>query len=496
MAIESFEVSKSEEYGDLLNKHSKKEKLTVGVYTSGWYEYYRMYPDTLENFVKSDVEIVVSNLRKYIGEESEIIWPGIISTLDDADNAGKLFKEKNVDLMILILFTYTSDVITLQCLRYVEKTPLIIFLRQSHKDIDFNSNYEQTLRNSAMISLSQITGTFRKMCIFDNFEVVIGADFEAEPYIKIKKYFNALKVYHYLRELNIGIIGHVYRGMFDHEFDRTSITGSIGPQVIDIQISHFLDIWDSINDSEVNNFINEVSWINDFGFRNLGKDEIFKECKFTLAYGKLIKKFRLDAACYLGQHFVEVKTGCTGYLSNIIFAREKKIMTNTEGDINGLIMMCVMNKLTGQSPLFSEWGEFGEKENAMMMMMHGYGDPDLAKSKEYIKITPTPEDWGHTGTGFSMEYTAKPGFVTVGHLIDDKKQGWRMLITKGEALDVEKSIPCEDVTMIFKPQIPIKEFIRKILIMGFDHHAIICYGDFTEELGYLADLMNITKNYI
>ena len=213
MAIESFEVAKSEEYGDLLNRNAKKEKLIIGVYTSGWYEYYRMYQETLENFVKNDVEIVMGNLKKYVGSEGEIIWPGIVSTLDDADNAGKLFKEKNVDLVILVLFTYTSDLITLQCLRYVEKIPLIIFLRQSHKDIDFSSNYEQTLRNSAMISLSQITGTFRKMGIFENFKVVTGADFDNEPYAKIKRYCNALKTYHYLRELNIGIIGHVYRGM-------------------------------------------------------------------------------------------------------------------------------------------------------------------------------------------------------------------------------------------------------------------------------------------
>jgi L-arabinose isomerase len=171
-------------------------------------------------------------------------------------------------------------------------------------------------------------------------------------------------------------------------------------------------------------------------------------------------------------------------------------MTNTEGDINGLIMMCIMNKLTGQTPLFGEWGEFGIKENAMQIMMHGYADPDYAKNPGHVKITATPENWGYAGKGFSMEFTAKPGVVTVGHFINDKEEGWRMLIAKGEAVDAEKSIPCEDVTLILKTEIPIKEFIQKILIVGFDHHAIICYGDVTEELGYIADLMGIKKNYI
>ncbi len=496
MTIESFEVSENDEYGDLLNKYKKKEKLKVGVYTSAYFEYYRMYPKTLEKFVNNDVDKVLKNLNKTIGNEADIIWPGTVITIDDADAAGRLFKKENVDLIIFIMFTYTVDVISLQCLRHVENTPLLIFLRQSHRDIDFDSNYEQTLRNSSMISASQLTGTFRKMGIFNRFEVVVGTDEEQKVYIQIKRYFDAIKTYLYLRELNIGMIGHVFRGMYDHEFDRTSITGILGPQVIDIQVSHFLNIWENVTEKEVKDFIKEISWIKEYKFQDTTDDDFYREAKFTVAYKKLLQKFRLDAACYLGQHFVEVKTGCTGYLSNIFFAKDKKYMTNTEGDVNGLIMMCIMNKLSGQSPLFGEWGEFGIKENAMQIMMHGYADLDYAKGPEYVKITATPENWGFAGKGFSIEFTSKPGMVTVGHFIYDKDNGWRMLISKGESIDVEKSIPCEDVTLILKTEIPIKEYIHKLLIKGFDHHAVICYGDYTKELGYIADFMGIKKDYI
>ncbi|MHB1376044.1 MAG: hypothetical protein ACYCXB_01265 [Candidatus Humimicrobiaceae bacterium] len=496
MAYESFEVSETEEYGDLLNKYQKKEKLKIGLYTSAYFEYYRMYPKTLEKFVNSDVNVVIGNLKKTFKDEAEIIWPGTVTTMDDADAAGSLFKRENVDLVIFVMFTYTVDVISIQCLKYVQNTPLLIFLRQSHDDIEFDSNYEQTLRNSSMISASQLTGTFRKMGIFKNFEVIVGSDNDKLAYVQVKKYFDSLKTYLYLKELNIGIVGHVFRGMYDHEFDRTSIAGVLGPQVIDIQVAHFLKIWEKVTDAEVQDFIKETQWIRKYEFKDISEEDFYKECKFTVAYMKLIKKFRIDAACYLGQHFVEVKTGCTGYLSNLFFGKDKKIMTNTEGDINGLIMMCIMNKLTGQTPLFGEWGEYGLKENAMQIMMHGYADLDHAKDVEYVKITPTPENWGFTGSGFSIEFTAKPGIVTIGHFIDDKEDGWRMLISKGEALDVKKSIPCEDVTLLYKPEMPVKEFVKKILIKGFDHHAIICYSDVTQELSYIADFMGIKKDFV
>ena len=496
MAHESFEVSKSSQYGDLLNEYEKKKNLRVGVLTSAYFEYFRMYPQTLEAFVRHDLEIVRNRLTKTFMDGVQFVWSDLVVTMDEADKAGRLFREQHVDLVIFIMFTYSVDVISLQCLRYVEHLPILIFLRQSHKDIDFDSDYEQTLRNSAMISASQLTGTFKKMGAYRNVNVFIGVDDEPQAYQEMYGYCKAYKTYLDLREMNIGIIGHVFRGMFDHEYDRTRVYGMLGPQVIDIQISHLLDVWEEVSDCEVTKFIKKNAWIREFSFIDISDEDYWKECRFAIAYERIIQKFHLDAACYLGQHFVEQKTGCTGNLSNVFFGKHKQTMTNTEGDINGLVMMCIMNKLTGQTPLFGEWGEFGIKENAMQIMMHGYADLDLAKDASYVKITGTPENWGFTGAGFSIEFTAKPGTITIGHFIDDADTGWRMLICRAEALEVQKSIPCKDVTLLLKPEIPILDFVRKILERGFDHHAIICYGDITKELGYLADLMHIQKDVL
>ena len=57
--------------------------------------------------------------------------------------------------------------------------------------------------------------------------------------------------------------------------------------------------------------------------------------------------------------------------------------------------------------------------------------------------------------------------------------GSYLLLGRGEAIDAPASIPCEDVTLLYKPDMPIKEFVKKILKTGFDHHAIMCYGDVT-----------------
>ena len=510
MQHESFEVSESSDFGDLLNKKPPKRTLKIGVYMSAYFEYFRMYPESLERYVKEDVDTVWEHLRKNFRDNEtsddkeenaaetdvKFVWPGIVVTMDDADRAGREFKREHTDMIIFIMFTYTVDVISLQCLKYVENQPLIIFQRQHHWDIDFDSDYEQTLRNSAMISASQLTGTFKKINKFPLMKVFVGTDDEDPVYESMYRYAKAYETYLALKDMNIGIIGHVFRGMFDHEFDRTRVFGTLGPQVIDIQISHLLSLWEKVSEPEITSFAERNKWMRGYPFSDVTEQDFLKECRFALAYERLIEKFNLDAACYLGQHFVEKKTGCTGNLSNVFFARQKALMTNTEGDINGLIMMTIMNRLTGQTPLFGEWGEFGIRENAMQIMMHGYADVDYARDTGDIRITGTPENWGFSGAGFSLEFTAKPGTITIGHFIDDQKEGWRMLISRAVALDVPHSIPCKDVTLILQPEMPIKEYITEILERGFDHHAIICYGDLTRELGYIADFMGVKKDIL
>lgn len=496
MAVESFEVSTTDEFGDLLNRRENDRRLVVGVYTSAYFEYYRMYPDTLQGYVESDARKVLGHIGDALGPGADIVWPGMVTTMDEADEAGRTFKKSSIDMLVFIMFTYTVDAISLQCLKHVAGIPFVILLRQSHQDIDFRSDYEQTLRNSAMISASQLTGAFRKMGRYSNYEVLVGTDDDKEMYRSLGRYAKALDTFLGLRDSTFGLIGHVFRGMYDHEFDRTSIAGSLGPQVIDIQVSHFLELWEAVTEEDIGRFVEEISWIRSYRIEGIGEEDFRKECRFAVAYRRLVERFRLDAVCYLGQHFVERKTGCTGYLANIVFGREKKVMTNTEGDVNGLIMMYIMNKLTGQTPLFGEWGEFGIAENAMQIMMHGYADLDLAKDPSYVRITGTPENWGFTGSGFSVEFTAKPGMVTIGHFIDDKEQGWRMLISRAESMDVAASIPCMDVTMVMKTERPIKEYMADILKRGFDHHAIVCYGDVTWELSLIADFMGIAKDIL
>lgn len=46
--IKSFEEAQNGPFGDLLSKKSQAKEPKIGLFTGGYFEYWRMYPQTLE----------------------------------------------------------------------------------------------------------------------------------------------------------------------------------------------------------------------------------------------------------------------------------------------------------------------------------------------------------------------------------------------------------------------------------------------------------------
>ncbi len=157
---------------------------------------------------------------------------------------------------------------------------------------------------------------------------------------------------------------------------------------------------------------------------------------------RLVERFRLDGLVLLGQHFVEAQTKATSYLGMAELHADGEVMGVTEGDVIGLIMMKILAQLHRADAVLRRMGRVRRATQH-----HDAAGPRLRRSDAVPhgaqpRITPTPEQWGLQGTGFSFEMTFEPGPVTLTHCIRDHK-GWRMLISGGEIVDLP-AMPIHD----------------------------------------------------
>jgi L-arabinose isomerase len=288
--------------------------------------------------------------------------------------------------------------------------------------------------------------------------------------------------------MNIGIVGHTFQGMYDLELDKTKLKAAIGPNVVYVELNDLLALWRDVPEEEAGRVALDLAA--QYTIAGPQEEDLRNSCRLGLAMERLAEKHNLSGLSHLCQHLIHVETGTTPCYAAARLT-EKGIMVTCEGDIGNLVCMCLLHELTGDIPCFFEWGMYDVKENAMLLVHHGSGSPRLAKCAADVNITPTGEKWGFKGTGASFRYMGKPGPVTMASLIEDR-QGWKMLITGGEAIDV----PCRPFwgqQFMVRVDQPVKTFLETLCREGVTHHGILIYGDLREKLQKAVTLLGIRQ---
>lgn len=481
--IESFETSKTGVFGDILSQKKEKRRIKVGLLACGYFEYWRMYPESLEKNVTNDLNIIVNRLKA----EFDVVFPNIIDTLDSADKAGKKFKEEKVDVLIVVEGTYLPDFISLHAINMVKEVPVLFFSVQLEEDVDKKGDYEHSLRNSGIIGLAQLTGTYKKTK--RPYKVVVGSVNDDRAYNRIRAFIKSVQAIDDVREANIGVIGHVFRGMYDLELSKTFLKGAFDVNVIYIQGSHIMELWNEAKEDEINEIVEGL--IGRFKMRDVTRDDVYRACRLAVAMRKVAEKFNLNAMCFLDQHYVQKQTKTTARIGASLLLEKYKFPITCEGDLGGLVMMMLMQSISGISPLMGEWGEYDVSNNGVLIMGHGIGDPSLAISDENVTLTRTPEEWGFSGSGLNYEYIVKPGMVTLGHILEIP-DGYKMLISKGESIKYP-TLHYDELHAMVKVDTPIKEYLEKLLASGVAHHCMLGMTDMTQALQDVADLLGLEK---
>jgi len=483
--IQSFEVTMDARSGDMLSARRGDRPLKIGLLACAYFEYWRMYDNLLAE-VTGDMDAVAARL----GRAHQIVYPGLVDTLDKADAAGLLFEREHVDLLVIAEGTYCTDYIVHQALLHLPSDiPLCIFASQAHAKLDYEAGYDQALRNSGPMGLVQLTAGFRKMGQYPHYEVVVGAIDDEEAYAEIDRFIRVRTTISNLRHWNVGLVGHVFRGMYDFQYDRTAVTGALGPHVVDIDIKHLSAILEATSqgDDRVRALCDKVHAA--YRIETLTDDEIGRSARLAVALQDLVANYNLDGLALLGQHHIEVQANAACYLGLAEILSSDQAVAVTEGDVLGLIMTKVLKDFTGHTPFFGEWEEVDTSLNAVMLLGHGFVDPREARPDRQVQVQPACEDWGFEGHSLGFQASYPPGPVTITHVIQDP-DGWRLLVSEGEILDTPP-MKISETSMVVRIDRPVKEYLRELMMTGFAHHAIAAPGTAAAELETFAQQLGL-----
>lgn len=477
--IKSFEESPQGTYGDILSARRDPSGIRVGLLLFGYFEYWRMFPE-LRMQVENNLKVVADRLSA----RYEIVSTDLIDTLDSADISGKILKDSEIDALVIVMGTYLPDFITMHTINYVRDIPILIFSAQESGNIDKNSTYAKRLCNSGMLGVAQLTATFRKTN--RKYKVVVGNINDDGAYEKIDKFLSSIQAIKDIKEANIGVIGNVFRGMYDLELSKTFLKGTFDVNVIYIQNTHLFNSWELTTEKDAQEVAERL--ISKFEMRSVTKQDVIRACRLYLAMRRLIDDLRLDSLCFLDQHYIQKLFGTTARIGASLLLEELSVPVSCEGDIGGLVLTMLMQSLSKRNPVQCEWGEYDEATDSCLLIGHGVADSKIAVSDKDVKLTRTPESWG-TSTGLNYEFRIKPGVCTVSSLLELPAK-YTMLVSKAESIPAP-AMDINEVYALVRFNMPIKQYLEKVFEYGISHHCYLIDADIVDSLKTISELLNI-----
>ena len=475
--IQSFEIVGGGKSGDLISKRLELGGLKVGLLATGYFEFFRMYPG-LGDKVKANMD----HIAEVLAPTCDLVYPGFIQTLDESNDAGMLFRKECVDVIIIAEGTYTTDYLVHQALLHLpESTPVLLFASQERNTLNYEEGYAGACRNSGPMGVTQVGCGLNKMHRFMPYEVVVGCIDDPEVQEDIIRWIKVRKSIRDLHFWNIGLIGHILRGMYDFQYDKTDINGKLGPHIMDIDIKHLRKIFDGIDpqDPRVLAMVKESK--EEFEIIDgLTDNDLMQAARLGVAMSDLIETYKLDGLALLGQHFIEPEFKTTSYLGLANILKNDQAICVTEGDILGLIICKVMKDMSGITPFFGEWEEIDKELNAVCLLGHGFLDPRAARKDRKVRLGMACEEWGWEGKAPGLEGTFTPGPVTLCHIISHSGH-WKMFVSEGIIPDT-RPLEVAESTCVVKVDKPVREYYKHVIENGFAHHAIACPAHIGKEM--------------
>ncbi len=487
MYIQSFETTNGGKSGDLISERIDLGGLKVGLLATGYFEFFRMYPG-LGDKVKANMD----HIGECIAPHCDLVYPGFVQTLDESNEAGMMFKKEAIDVLIICEGTYTTDYLVHQALLHVpESTPVLLFASQERSTINYEEGYAGACRNSGPMGVVQVSCGLQKMKRFLPYEVVVGCIDDPDVLSDILDWIKVRKTIRDLRFWNIGLIGHILRGMYDFQYDKTDISGKLGPHVMDIDIKHLRTCFDEIeaNDPRVLALVEDAK-ANYEIIDGLEDSDLMQAAKLGVALSELIERYKLDGLAMLGQHFIEPEFKTTTYMGLASILKNDQALCVTEGDILGLIICKVMKDFSGGiTPFFGEWEEIDTELNAVCLLGHGFADPRTARKDRKVRLGMACEEWGWEGKAPGLEASFPPGPVTLCHIISHSGS-WKMFVSEG-IIPETRPLEVAESTCIVQVDKPVREYYRHVIQHGFAHHAIACPAHIGKELRMFAEQLDI-----
>ena len=468
-------------------------KAKAAVFSIALGAYLPQFPQLVPEF-----EAQYESFKKTLPDTVEIVDGGMVTTKEQAQEAGDKFRAADVDIVFLQLLTYATSYNMLPAIRDLD-VPVVLVNVQKKKAPDYANTDIPTWLGElyACGAVGEMVADLERAG--KRHAVITGVVEGGDPIVQaeIEDWCRAAQVRRRLRRTNIAQIGRPYPGMMDLYIDETNLYHRMGLYTKQFDWEDMWAIADGIDDQEaIDAKAAEICETFDMlGGETAESESIQQMARYVIAFEQWARDEELGL---VASHYAGRAQGQAGVLDSMLIPAFSMLIKQgtacaVEGDMKVAMAMSILKTISGTGQL-SEMYSIDFDEDICIIGHSGSGDADISQAKKpTLKVVPVFH--GKTGGGYLTQFYPPMGTITYLGITQDRDGNFKFVVAEGENVD-GPIFMFGDTNMRMKFNIGAREFSNRWAEAGPTHHMAACVGSYTDTILKVAKILNVPVDIV
>lgn len=425
---------------------------------------------------------------------AEVVSAGLVDNIEKAEQAGAMFRARDVRVIFLYVSTYA---LSSTVLPVVQKSavPVVVLNLQPGKAIDyaaFNALGDRGKMTGEWLAYCQacavpeIANVFLRSGI--PFHQVTGTLDDPVAWREIGEWVDAARVAQVMASNRLGIMGHYYNGMLDVYSDATQQSATFGTIVQHLEIDALKQFRRNVKAEEVAAKLKEIRGAFDVS-PECSAPELERAARTAVALDHLVAEKRLGSLAYYyeGLPGSEEEDIITSIIVGNSLLTARHVPVAGECEVKNAQAMKILDAF-GAGGSFSEFYAMDFNDEVILLGHDGPGHLAIAEGKPMLK--PLKVFHGKPGKGLSVEMKVRHGPVTVLAVVQTREGKLKLLTAEGESVP-GPILEIGNTNSRYRFGKPVKEFVDAWSTQGPAHHCAIGVGQIASKIRKLAAILGL-----
>ncbi len=381
------------------------------------------------------------------------------------------------DLIVLQNVTFANAAYASEVLHRFKNVPILLW------------TLREPVIDGGRLRLNSLTGAYSAANAIRHFRsepftYVYGAPEEEKVIAKVKATVRAARLRHDMRSLKMAAIGHTPQGFgFGRALD-LELLDTFGVHLESIEARELIMKAQTYTDEECEEYLNKASSCM-VGLDKTPERNRKDFARLLKAYEEYVTANNIGAIasrCW-PDFFTSYGTPVCAVLAML---NDMGVAASCETDGYGALSMYLGMKLTGEPVFFGDPVSMNEEENTISFWHCGTAACSLARKDTGAVVG----EHCNRHIGPTMEFGCKPSDrATIFRIGRTPEGAFRFFLTTGKILDKPQQFL--GTSLVVEVDNNAEEIINESVRDGWEPHYVVVYGDVSQELEILGDMLDI-----